>query len=363
MSFLSRISSNLQSVINYISNNKASNSNLGWNTYADAAGSQPVDGTGGSPTVTFNRDLTTPLREGADFLFVKDAANRQGQGVSYDFTIHNSDLNKSIIITADYEVVSGTFATGDLAFYIIQDPTGTPTVVQPSGYQVITGATGTKLRFTASFTSSSTITSYRLCIHVATTSASAYSLAFDRFSVGPQLAQAGVLLTNWQDFPSVAAGTLITTNGASNPTYSTVTYNKAQWRRVGTNMEIRWDFAQTGAGTAGAGTLYLFNLPSGYLIDTTRAQADTGTGFNNFIGASIGKFTFTSNGSSGIVGQGLVSPYDTSKLKVAFTGLDLFTNLYTEIWGPGTSFGFNTPNSVVFSIHASVPIQGWSTGV
>jgi hypothetical protein len=58
-----------------------------------------VDGTGGTANITFNRDITTPLREAADFLLVKDAANRQGQGVSYDFSIHNSDLNKTIIIT------------------------------------------------------------------------------------------------------------------------------------------------------------------------------------------------------------------------------------------------------------------------
>ena len=158
MSYLAKKSSNVQGLINYVINDNAANSNLGWNLYADAAGSQPVDGTGGTANITFNRDTTTPLREAADFLLVKDAANRQGQGVSYDFSIHNSDLNKSIIITADYEVVSGTFATGDLAFYIIQDPTGTPVVVQPSGYQVITGTAGTKRRFTASFTTSSTIT-------------------------------------------------------------------------------------------------------------------------------------------------------------------------------------------------------------
>jgi hypothetical protein len=355
MSYLAKKSSNVQGLINYVINNNAANSNLGWNLYADAAGSQPVDGTGGTANITFNRDITTPLREAADFLLVKDAANRQGQGVSYDFSIHNSDLNKTIIITADYEVVSGTFATGDLAFYIIQDPTGTPTVVQPSGYQVITSATGTKLRFTASFTTSSTITSYRLCIHVATTSASAYSLAFDRFSVGPQLAQAGIILTDWQDYPSVAAGTLITATTTS-PTFGTVTLNKAIWRRVGSNMEICWHFSMTTLGTSGTGA-YLFNLPPNYLINTTLAPVNTSLTAGGYA-VKVGTINIVEGGTN--IFKGWLSPYSTTALKGIF---DSFSEGVTQIWNSTSGAPFDSIGGLTCSFTISVPIQGWSTGV
>ena len=110
--------------INYITNSGAQANTTGWATYADAAGAVPVDGTGGSPNVTWTRSTTTPLRGIAEFNFVKDAANRQGQGVSSAFTIDLADRAKIMQISFDYDVVSGTYSGGtsstnsDLIVYI-----------------------------------------------------------------------------------------------------------------------------------------------------------------------------------------------------------------------------------------------------
>ena len=46
--------------INYITNGTAEDDTTGWATYADAAGTKPVDGTGGSATITWTRNTTTP---------------------------------------------------------------------------------------------------------------------------------------------------------------------------------------------------------------------------------------------------------------------------------------------------------------
>ncbi len=77
--------------------------------FADAAGTSPVDGTGGSPTVTITQTLTSPLEGTASFLFTKDAANRQGQGWSLDLNLQTSDATKTIICSFDYQIASGTY--------------------------------------------------------------------------------------------------------------------------------------------------------------------------------------------------------------------------------------------------------------
>jgi len=216
--------------------------------------SAPRVGTGGSPTVTWTRSTTTPLRGSADFNFTKTAVDSQGQGVSTDITIDLADQAKVLTVSFDYEVLSGTYATGDLTIYLIADPSGTPVVIQPAGYQIQSGTAGTKLKQIATFQTQATGQSYRVCFHVASTSASAYSLAIDNVVVGPQTVQYGAPVTDWVDY---------TPTGTWN---TNVTYN-GKWRRVGDSMEIRARVLCSGAPNAvGLG----INLPSGYSIDTNK---------------------------------------------------------------------------------------------
>lgn len=314
----------------------------------------PKTGSGGSPNITWSRSIVSPLRGEADFNLVKDAANRQGQGVEYDFTIDNADLAKVLTVTFDYEVVSGTLATGDVTVYLIQDPSGTPLVIQPAGYQVQGATVGTKMRQIATFQTSSTVTSYRLCLHVSSVSATAYTLAVDNVVVGPQVVQYGAPVTDWQDFPSVAAGTLITAT-TTNPTFGTIAVNKAQWRRVGGDMEIRWDFRQTTGGTLGSGT-YLFNLPSGFDIDSNRASISSIDDYSR----SLGVFHYSGINPATDVGTGYVTAYSSKQLKCVFQYQSGTTNTATGVWG--STFG--QLNGVLgASILAKVPILGWSSTV
>jgi len=169
---------------NYIKNGSALQNVKGWTTYADAAGTAPVDGTGGSPTVTFTRTTSSPLSLDASFLFTKDAANRQGQGASYDFTIDRADQAKVCRIDFDYEVASGTYADGDLTVWLY-DVTNAQ-VIQPSASSIL-NAIGPQKKQSLSFQTNPNSTSYRLIIHVASVSALAYSLKFDNFLLGPQV--------------------------------------------------------------------------------------------------------------------------------------------------------------------------------
>lgn len=336
--------------INHILRGSADTGIDGWNLYKDAAGALPVDATQGGnlASITFTQNTTSPLRGTADFRFTKPASNVQGEGVSYDFTIPRADLAKVQTISFEYEVVSGTFATGDLTVYIIQDTTGTPVVIQPSAFRIEAVGGTTKGRFIGVFQTHASVLNYRLAFHVASTSALAYTLGIDRISVGPQTVQYGAAVTEWKDFPSVAAGTLITATTTS-PTYGTVTVNKAQWRQVGTDMEIRWDYAQTTAGTAGSGT-YLFNLPAGYSIDTTKVSVSASADLSK----SLGRFDYQDGVA---VGTGYVIAHSATQLRMVMQ-----VNNGTAAYSTGTVssvYGQLNLPTVTYSIRATVPIQGF----
>ena len=84
-----------------------------WTTYADAAGENPVDGTGGSPTLTAAQSADTSLRGDSNLLITKDAANRQGEGVGVAFTIDEADQAKKLTISFDY-TTSANYADDDI---------------------------------------------------------------------------------------------------------------------------------------------------------------------------------------------------------------------------------------------------------
>lgn len=167
---------------NYVPNSNAEQNIQGWSAYADAAGATPVDGTGGSPTLTIARSTSSPLSGKASFLLTKDAADRQGEGASYDFSldaVHSTNQPQNMVIEF-YYTTGGTFAFGsssDVQVYVY-DVTNA-TLITPASV-TIGGSAG---RFQTTFLPSSSSTSYRLIFHVATTSASAWTLKIDRVSV------------------------------------------------------------------------------------------------------------------------------------------------------------------------------------
>jgi len=331
--------------INYITNTDAGSGTAGWSTYADAAGAQPVDGTGGTPNVTWTRSTTTPLRGTADFNFVKDAADRQGQGVSTDMTINLADQAKVLTVSFDYEVLSGTYATGDLTVYLIQDPAGTPVVIQPAGYQILSATAGTKMKQIATFQTASSGQTYRLCFHVASTSASAYTLAIDNVIVGPQVVQYGAPVTDWQSYSLLISAT------TTNPTIPTsgVTNNTALFRRIGDSAEIFFCF-ETGTvsgGNNGSGT-YLFSLPPGLSIDTTKFPA---------AGAVNKPFGQARIGTDRDALIGYVPTVSTNKLIISYESSGISLNALSS------ADSLMTTNSISIMFMAKVPILGWSSTV
>lgn len=166
------------------------------------------------------------------------------------------------------------------------------------------------------------------------------------------------IVTEWQDFPSVAAGTLITSTGSA-PSYGSISTNRAQWRRVGSNMEIRWDYAHGTAGGNGTGT-YLFNLPPGYLIDLTKVQDTTALSAGTLRGGVGSLFISNNSAATGVIGGGgEVAVYDATRLRAAvFTGGGV--TWYRDNWGSNVVIGGFNATVQSLNLRASIPIVGWT---
>jgi len=326
---------------NYVSNPNANQSTAGWSTYADAAAALPVDGTGGSAAISFSRSTASPLRGAAEFVITKDGVSRQGQGVSTDFTIDRSDLAQVLTISFDYEVLSGTYTSGDLAVYIIQDPNGTPVVVQPVGHSIQSVGIGYPARFSATFQTAYNVTSYRLCVHVASTSALNYSLGLDNVRVGPQSIVRGAPITDWQSFTPTGSWT-------TNATYT------GRWRRVGDKMEVEWQVATSGAPNSTALTL---NIPSGYAIDTAKlldtVSGEQPLGRGSALDTGVAYYPNLLCRYSSATTIDLLVDYQGSGGNVVYTAATPLTQ--------SAPFTFGAGDKVWASV--TIPVLGWSSAV
>lgn len=239
--------------INYVTNADAQSGTTGWATYADAAVATPVDGTGGTPNVTWTRNTSSPLRGNADFAFAKDAANRQGQGVSFAFTIATTDRSKKCQISFDFDTVKTNYAAGDMRVYVY-DVTNA-TLITPQTVD-IPRATST---FQTTF-DSTTSTSYRLILHVASTNATAYTVNFDNFVVNANAPEQGAAISEWQSYTPVVTG--VTTLNVW-----------GYWQRVGSSLVLEGGFNLSAAGSA----QWVYSLPTGLTIDTTKIPSSGST--------------------------------------------------------------------------------------
>lgn len=329
---------------NYITNPDAEADTTGWATYADVAGTSPVDGTAGSPTLTFTRTTSSPLSDLASFLITKDAANRQGNGVSFDFTVDASSKAKVMQIGFDYIVASGTFVAGnpadrtsagdsDITVWIY-DVTNA-VLIQPSTYRLFSNSSTIADRFTANFQTASNSTSYRLIMHCATTSAAAYTVKVDTVSVSPTTYVYGTPITDWTSYtPTYGSG------------YGTVSTSNMKYRRVGDSIEVKGTFV-TGTLTSANGTI---SLPPGLSIDTSKQVATEPVGRIIRSVSSNTLMYFTALAQTG------------SSTTAIYQGGPLAIN---NAVGPFSAVTMSSVggNGETMDVDFRVPVSGWSSSV
>jgi hypothetical protein len=184
---------------------------------------------------------------------------------------------------------------------------------------------------------------YRLIFHCTLTETTAWSLWFDDLYIGPAYLPSSPAMSDWQD-----GGAITITATTTNPTKGTTTQDKVWWRRVGDSAEIRFEYAQ-GAGSAGSGE-YLFHLPAGLSIDTTKMKVDSGANpYNGGAGSVSAAIVGTTAGS------GEVIPYDATRVRLAV--YDSATDSYQRI-GSGY-FALSNASLQIYAV-LTVPIVGWS---
>lgn len=166
------------------------------------------------------------------------------------------------------------------------------------------------------------------------------------FSTGTQwLVQEHSYAKDWVNFPSVAAGTLLT-GTTTNPTYGTVVDNIARWKREDDTAHIEWSYKHNAAGSNGSGT-YLFNLPApinaiNTNITGTNAAADNRRN-------RVGLFMVTNDIAPNIfVGEAMVW---------SATQLYFLSNNTGIVFGSAVSY-FGTATQG-YGCSAYCPITGW----
>lgn len=156
----------------------------GHNLLANGGDTAPTDGTGGvTAGITLTRNTVAPITGNADFLLSKDAANREGEGISTDFTVNNLNKGNLLQVSFNYESSAGmVFGTSSDLTVWIYDTTNAVLIPINPRYTLI-GPASTIKTFVGTFTASQTSIDYRLIFHISTTNAAAWSIQLDSITV------------------------------------------------------------------------------------------------------------------------------------------------------------------------------------
>jgi hypothetical protein len=245
LGYVSGVTSSIQSqintlgassgIINYCTNGGAETDTTGWATYADAAATTPVNGTGGAANITWTRSTSSPLRGTASFLLTKDAVNRQGEGVSFDFTPAVADQEGLVQVSFEYSC-SANYADSDISVHVY-DVTGS---ALENIYGISSGLedTGTSdyRQVTFNFVLNPSCVASRLIFHVASTNASAYTVQFDNVQIRPVYSD-GVEVEVIVDTKTAnTAGGTFTSGAGRTRTISSTTLNARPWCSVASDQ-------------------------------------------------------------------------------------------------------------------------------
>jgi hypothetical protein len=308
-----------------------------WSTYQDAAGSLPVDGDGGSPNVLVVRTTTGSeiLNGVGSYRLTKDAANRQGEGISVDINpVAIGYRSSEVEIQVTFKKISGTYTAGALKWFIYDvDNTRLLTPFNNS-IDIEQGI----LRAVVTLEGAQQI---RLICHVAGTDANSYVFSFDDISVGPREVVYGANITKWR------TDEFTFTPSAS---FGTTTEEIYRTRRVGDSLEAEVYF-KSGTNTASTGYL---QLPTGITIDTSGFTSATDI-------QVVGKLWTVTAASTSVkdTQHGLVF-YDGS------TTNQLFFGLRTGV--VANDIEKTDANSLITSgfgveVRFTIPVSGWDPNV
>jgi hypothetical protein len=333
------------SAVNYIENGLAESSTTGWTRYANTSAANKPDDFGGSANanVTWTRITSGQLRGTGSFRLTKDASNRQGEGVYYAFTLENADLHSVLKLAMDANTSSG-YADGDVRFYLVGSNDSFSSdfdIIEITPTEMLAGEYG---RVDAYVQTHPTNTDYRLCIHIASTSATAWTADVDAVEFGKAPRNYGS--------PDVYLGELTTTGSwTSNVTYTGKYWRKGDILKAKVRVDVTGSISPTGALT--------LNLPSGHVMDITKNISD-----------GIYREIF---GTAQVLDTGIAffkanAVYNSTTSLTFMAWQQTDSTFQNALYGGGSQLISNSyPTSLVSGdkifIEYEVPISGWSSNM
>jgi hypothetical protein len=313
----------VQTDVNYLKAGGHFEKNVnGWSLFDDGAATPgDCDGVGGGVVSTFARSTSSPLSGDASGLFTKSSSGgaNTGEGVAYAFTIDAADKGAVLKINFDY-ITDTDFVDNDFRVWIY-DVTNSR-LIEPSPNYIKRSDVIGQIQ-PLEFQTSSDSTSYKVCLHIAGTTATAWDFTLDNLKIGRDVKSVGAFISEGKDIALTASN--LGTGSA------TVT---AKGTRRGDRLFIQGRVVKDGSAGTGASSV-LINLP--HTIDTTKLAS--------------GSFDTLGNAVNGnIVTNPMFTVVYNSTTSVRFYQDD--DTLFI-----GSEFGAN--HAVTFQFE--VPILGWST--
>lgn len=145
------------------------------------------------------------------------------------------------------------------------------------------------------------------------------------------------------------------TGSSVNPARGTTSVDNARWRRVGTNMEIKWQYSASGAGTGGTGT-YFWTIPSGYTIATGTFEAPDANPTRHW---GQGRLSTDAAGTATRSQLALVTSKSSTQFSCVIANLSGAAEQSDLAFWASTAFSFSGAN-LNFDFEASIPITDWS---
>jgi hypothetical protein len=301
----------------------------------------------GAPTLTATQmaiaaTATNPLLQSQsnyNLQLVKSGAAQYQGFISGELTIDREDLAKVLTGSFSYEVASGTVtfsgtSTQDLEIWVYNTVSGAWT--QPAGFRGMNTSSGTGVvSFTFQTDSTAANNKYKIAVITQQTSATAYSVNFNDFSVGPTVVVNGTPVTDWVSYTPTGSWT-------ANTNYA------GKYRRVGDTMDVSILVSCTGAPTAANLTV---NIPSFATIDTSKLTSSSG-----YVVSVVG------GGNSPAVGI-FYSGFILNSTTISISYLQDSSAQDSIIANVTNLLPVTAANGTQYSINFQVPIVGWSSNV
>lgn len=272
-----------------------------FSTYADGA-SYPVDGTGGSPTVTTSVSAVSPLTGTKSYLLTVPGSTPTGNGFAIDIPLDVSYRGKSLKISFDYifNTVHSLWTENSMIWTCYDITNGK--IVEPSNIKMFSKSTTVSDKFEATVQFDTNCTSFRLMGHMATIFGSANELKVDNVTVSPSVYVYGTPITDPKPYTSTpfnfGNGTVVTSisrSGAFALIEGTMTVGSTLPTGIfGFSLPSGFtaDYSQVPKGATGGDSYQLVGTVRSYQAPSNRI------GIVQRYGASLTQFQFSSDGSS-----------------------------------------------------------------